>query len=178
MRTKTVILVVLSLLVLVLAASCKKTYLYLSEEVRDNKPARFAIQEAYYLRGKSIALYAGRFQLTPSDSVVLHLSAQGSVTGFGEAGVATLDFDQVARVYIVLPNRLTPGEYDIGRNGVCEITGSLNYRQGENLFVCQSGRLVIDSLKGDKIFGIISGTYLNAGNQSLSLEGAVKAKPR
>lgn len=155
--------------------SCKKIYFRVSEEANDNKANRFAITEAYYQMGKSIALTGGRYELTPSDSIVLFIEGQGKVTGIGGDGVVGLDYAQTARFFMTLPVRLQPKNYDTRFRSICEITGSLNYGAGENLFVCQSGQVVIDSLKKDTVYGTFKGTYLNTSNRTLSVDGPFTA---
>ncbi len=164
--------------VLLSLAACKRTYYHVSEEITGNQPNRFRLQEAYYQMGKSIAITGGRYQLVPGDSTLLYIQGQGTVTGVGEAGVATLDFPETTRFYISLPNVLGVKTYNTGRRAICEITGNLNYGAGEDLFVCQSGKVVIDSLKGDKIYGNFSGTYLNTSNKSITVDGPFKAGPK
>lgn len=160
----------------VLLVSCKKTYFHVSEEVNKNAKVRFTQQNAYYQMGKSIALNAGRYQLVPGDSIVLYIEGLGKFTGVGEVSVATLDIGETSRFYIALPNMLAAGKtYDTRNRAICEITGNFQYGSGENLFICQSGQVVIDSLKGSRVHGAFSGEYLNARNQSLSVTGAFKA---
>lgn len=164
--------------ILLSLAACKRLYYHVSEEISGNKPNKFRVQKAYYQMGKSIAITGGRYELVPGDSIILYIQGQGTVTGVGEAGVATLDFPETTRFYISLPNLLNVKTYRTGRRAICEITGNLNYGPGENLFVCQSGRVVIDSLKKDNIYGNFSGKYLNTSNKSITVEGAFKAGPK
>jgi len=173
-KKKIVILIVAVAAILALAA-CKRIHINVAEEVNDGRSNRFVIKESWYEMGKSIAITDGQYQLVPGDSIVLYIRGLGTVTGVGEAGVATLDFPQTTRFYIMLPNILSERTYDISRSAICEITGSLNYGTGENLFVCQSGKVAIDSLKGEKIYGQFSGKYINTRNQSISVDGPFKA---
>jgi hypothetical protein len=165
----------LSVLIIVFAGSCKRTYIRMTEEVFDNVEIRFAVKESYYRMGKSIALTAGRYEITPGDSIVLYIRGQGRVGGLGEESVVGLDFVETARFFISLPIRLSMQTYDTQHKAICEITGSLNYGPGENLFICQSGQVVIDSLKKENIFGNFKGSYLNTSNKSFKVEGPFKA---
>lgn len=176
-KNRFIIPAVVAVLLLSLGA-CKRIHFTVSEEVNDNRSNRFVIKEAWYQMGKSIALTGGQYQIVPGDSIILYIRGMGTVTGVGEAGVATLDFPQTTRFYIMLPNRLSLRRYDIGRRAICEITGSMAYDQGENLFVCQTGQVVIDSLKGEKLHGQFSGIYLNTRNQSITVDGPFKAGTR
>ena len=161
--------------ILLSLAACKRFYYHVSEEVAGNQPNKFRVQEAHYQMGKSIAITGGRYEIVPGDSIILYIKGQGTVTGVGEAGVATLDFPETTRFYISLPNILGVKTYNIGQKAICEITGNLDYGSGENLFVCQSGRLVVDSLKKDKIYGNFSGKYLNTSNKSITVDGSFRA---
>lgn len=161
--------------ILLSLAACKRMYYHVSEEVAGNTPNKFRLQESYYQMGKSIAITGGRYELVPGDSIILYIKGQGTVTGVGEAGVATLDFPETTRFYIMLPNNLSLKSYNTGGRAICDITGNLNYGAGEDLFVCQSGKVVIDSLKGDKVYGKFSGKYLNTSNKSISVDGPFKA---
>ncbi len=178
MSRKAIIVGAAAVGILLSLAACKRIYYHVSEEVSGNKPNKFRIQESYYQMGKSIAITGGRYELVPGDSIILYIKGQGTVTGVGEAGVATLDFPETTRFYIALPNRLDVKTYNTGRRAICDITGNLNYGEGEDLFVCQSGKVVIDSLKGDKIYGNFSGKYLNTSNKSITVEGPFKAGPK
>jgi hypothetical protein len=164
--------------ILLSLAACKRIYYHVSEEVTGNERNKFRLQEAYYQMGKSIAITGGKFALVPGDSIVLYIKGQGTVTGVGESGVATLDFPETTRFYISLPNILGVKTYNTGHRAICEITGNLSYGPGENLFVCQSGKVVIDSLKKDKIYGNFSGNYLNTSNKSIAVDGKFKAGPK
>jgi hypothetical protein len=175
MSRKAIIYGAAAVMILLSLAACKRIYYHVSEEISGNKPNKFRIQEAYYQMGKSIAITGGRYELVPGDSIILFIQGQGTVTGVGEAGVATLDFPETTRFYISLPNILGVKTYHTGRRAICEITGNLNYGPGEDLFVCQSGKVVIDSLKGDKIYGNFSGKYLNTSNKSITVDGPFKA---
>lgn len=167
--------VLAAVLALAFTCGCKNTYFHLTEEINDNATHRFTVKDAYYRMGKSIALTAGRFEITPGDSMVLYLEGQGRVTGVGEAGVAGLDFGQTARFYIRLPLQPERQKYDTEHKAICEITGSYGYGPGENLFVCQSGNVVVDSLRKDKIYGSFRGSYLNTSNKSMLVEGSFRA---
>ncbi len=175
MNKKIFFIIVALLLVIVFAGSCKRTYFQMSEEVTGSEASKFRFRDAYYRMGKSIALTAGRFELTPADSMVLFIEGRGKTFSAGEEGVAALDVAETARFYIVLPPRLSLKEYDTRNKAICEITGSLNYGVGENLFICQSGSVVIDSLRKDDIFGSFKGNYLNTSNKSFQVEGPFKA---
>ena len=175
MKRKIIFFFVLSALAIIFCGSCKKTYFRITDEVDPKSAGKFTIKKATYRMGRSIALTSGRFQLTPGDSIVLYIEGQGKVTGIGEQGVATLDFAETARFYMTLPIRLSLQEYDIGQKAICEITGNLNYGPGENLFVCQSGSVVVDSIKKDDVYGRFEGRYLNTRNKSFSVEGPFKA---
>ncbi|MEE9442739.1 MAG: hypothetical protein V3V99_08735 [candidate division Zixibacteria bacterium] len=167
-----IILILLSLFALL---SCKKTYFYVSEEVHDNTSVRFTTKSSFYTKGKSIALTHGGFELVPSDSTVLFIEGQSTGVGKGGVSVAQLRLAETARFYVTLPNTINVGKYNIGHKAICEITGNLNYRIGETLFTCQRGSVVVDSLVGSKIYGTISGDYLNTRNQTLKIEGNIKA---
>jgi len=175
MNKKSVVIIILAVFIAAFIGSCKKTHFQLTEEVHDSQTFRFTLKEAYYRMGHSIAITGGRFELTPADSIVLYIEGQGKVFGYGEKGVVGLDFAQTARFYITLPVRLSPGKYDTRQKAICEITGSLAYGQGENLFVCQSGRVVIDSLIGTDIYGNFKGKYVNTSNKFVYGDGPFKA---
>jgi hypothetical protein len=175
MKRVQLFVVLAAVLVAILSGGCKNTYFHLTEEINDNATNRFTVKDAYYRMGKSIAITGGRFEITPGDSIVLFLEGHGKVTGVGESGVAGLDFGQTARFYIRLPLQLDLQKYDTKFKAICEITGSYGYGSGENLFVCQSGKVVVDSLKKDKVYGSFSGSYLNTSNKSLLVEGDFKA---
>ena len=175
MSNKKVLAITAAVAAILILGSCKRLYFHVTEENRGGASNRFVLKKAHYQMGKSVAITGGRFQLVPSDSIVLYIEGQGTVTGVGEAGVATLDFAETTRFYIVLPTRLSVKKYDVGNRAICEITGSLGYNPGENLFVCQSGEVVIDSLKKEKIFGTFAGKYINTRNQSMTVDGRFKA---
>lgn len=175
MKSKIFIVVSLAALLVISFVSCKRTFFHVTEEVANNETNRFTVKKAYYQMGKSIALTAGRYELTPGDSIVLFVEGQGRVSGIGSEGVVGLDIGETARIYMTLPVKLQVMKYDLRFKAICEITGSLNYSHGENLFVCQSGQVVIDSLKGNDIFGTFKGSYLNTSNKSLKVEGPFKA---
>ena len=175
MSKKSILAFILAATVILGLISCKRLYFHVTEENRGGASNRFVLKKAHYQMGKSVAITGGRFQLVPSDSIVLYIEGQGTVTGVGEAGVATLDFAETTRFYIVLPTRLSVKKYDVGNRAICEITGSLGYNPGENLFVCQSGQVVVDSLKKEKIFGTFAGKYINTRNQSMTVDGRFKA---
>jgi len=175
MKKNIIFAIVMGVLLVIFCGSCKRTYFRMTEEVNQNTTNKFAIKDAYYRMGKSIALTAGRFELTPSDSIVLYIEGQGKVSGIGKSGVVGLDFAQTARFYMTLPVRLSLKKYDVKQKAICEITGSQNYGVGENLFICQAGSVKIDSLKKDDVYGQFRGTYLNTSNKSFTVEGPFKA---
>lgn len=178
MRKDLFLIAILAGILIVLASSCKRLYFHVTEEVLSGESNRFTQKKAYYWMGRSIALTAGRFEITPGDSTVLFIEGRGSVTGVGEAGVATLDFGETARFFIALPLKIQARRYDTRFRAICEVTGSLKYGAGENLFVCQSGEVVVDSLKGTRIYGTFRGDYLNTSNKRLAVDGQFKANPR
>jgi len=178
MTRKTAILIISWGVLLAGLGACKKTYFHVSEEANDGVTVRFKTAETYYLMGKSIALTEGSFRLTPCDSTVLFIEGEATNVAARGANFFQWKMSQTARFFVTLPPRLRAGRYDAGHHAVCEIVGSKNYQVGENLFVCQSGEVVIDSLKGNKVFGKISGRYLNTRNQSLTVDGPFKAQPK
>ena len=167
---------ILILLAAVLALGCKRTKFTVAEEVNQNIAIRYTTTDSYYLAGKSIALKQSKFQLIPADSMVLFFQGNTTKSADGGQSIAQLQLARTARFYATLPVTLKPGKYDITFKSICEIVGSLNYQEGEGLFTCQSGQVVVDSLKKGEIFGSVSGTYRNTKNQSLKISGAIKAR--
>ncbi|MEZ5360529.1 MAG: hypothetical protein R3F48_17075 [Candidatus Zixiibacteriota bacterium] len=174
---KNIALFLLSGLILFLATSCKKTHFTIAEEVHDNVGIRYTTKTTWYTMGKSIVLTQGKYQLIPSDSVVLYVEGESTGEAVSESAVAELKLAKTARFYFTLPRSIKPGRYDTGFKSICELMGSVNYGVGENLFTCQSGHVVIDSLRGEEVFGSIEGTYRNTRSQSLKLDGSFRAKP-
>lgn len=159
----------------VVVAGCKKTYFNIIEEVQGSDKLKFTTKRTYLEKGKSIALTQSRYRLLPGDSTVLFLEGQAKLTGVGESSVAEFDFIETALIYITLPPVIEPGKYAIGHKSICEIINSNVYKAGENLFIGQSGRVVIDSLYKGKYYGSFSGNYINTSNKSLTIEGSIKA---
>lgn len=178
MTRKAAIVIIIGVVLLAGLGACKKTYFHVSEEANDGVAVRFKTVEAHYMMGKSIALTEGSFRLTPCDSTVLFIEGEATDVATRGANFFQWKMSQTARFFVTLPARLRAGRYDAGHHAVCEIVGSKNYQVGENLFVCQSGEVVVDSLKGNKVFGKISGRYLNTKNQSLTINGSFKAQPK
>jgi hypothetical protein len=175
MRRHIYIGVTLVVILLMQVVSCKKTYFHISEEVHNNQPIRFTTKQAFYQMGKAIALTGGGFELIPGDSIVLTIVGQGKAPGDTEGSVVRLDFAETARIYAGLPVNIRPGVYKTENRAICEITGSLAYGIGENLFVCQSGEVRVDSLTDTKIYGTIFGEYLNTSNKKLTIDGPFQA---
>lgn len=176
MFRKLLIWSVLVILAASFSTSCKRTYFYLKEEVHDNEQLKFNTKKSYYQYGKQITLSQGSFRIDPGDDALLYIKGETTVTGVGEPGVMTLDFREIAHFYINLTPPIGIGRYDTRYKAICEIINSTSYTLGDNLFTCQQGEVVIDSLKGDKIFGTITGRYLSSGNKRLTIEGNIKAK--
>jgi hypothetical protein len=167
---------ILSVLIVTLLASCKRTYFHIKEEINNNTSVRFTTKESYYQMGKSIALTSGSYRIVPGDSIVMFIEGKASMGSVGETGVATFEAQETARFYVMLPSLPKVGKYNVSHRAICEIIG--RYNQGEGLFVCQSGQVVIDSLKRSKIYGKLTGEYLNTSNQKLSVDGNIKARSK
>ncbi|MCP4565992.1 MAG: hypothetical protein GY841_00270 [FCB group bacterium] len=178
MIRKAVLAVFTLSLLAVLLVSCKSTYFHVTEEARDNVALKFKTDKAYLEGGKSISLTSGGFLLTPGDSTVLFVEGRGRYSEVGEVGVASLGVTETARFYMTLPTMIKPGRYDIHHKSICEILGSLNYNQGETLFTCQSGQVVIDSLYKGKFYGKFKGEYINTSNKRLTVDGDFKVKQK
>lgn len=168
----------LLVLIVLLGLGCKRTYFRIREESQNKQTVKFTMRESYFQLGKSIALTQGKFEIRPGDSTVLYVSGEASLSGVGEAGVATLQFNETARFFFMLPIFLKTGSYDVNYRSICEVIGSPQYGYNENLFTCQSGRVVIDSIKGSKIFGQFGGKYINTRNATLTVEGDFHAKQK
>lgn len=162
-------------LIISIGAGCKRTYFRVTEESESNTSLRFATKKSYYKLNQSISLVGGRYAITSGDSLLLYLEGEAKTPGVGEVGVAELDLTETARLYITLPLGQKAGRQQIGQRSICEIIGSASYRMGENLFVCQSGEIVIDSLVGKEYYGKFTGKYLNTSNRSLTAEGDIRA---
>ncbi len=176
MPKKTFILVTLLVLITLTLVSCKRVYFHLREEVHNNRAMKFKTAESYYALGQEISLTRGTFRIEYGDQALLHIVGKARITGVGEEGVATLDFNETARFYIALPLDFEiGGRYDTKHNAICEIINSFAYKSGETLFTCQEGIVVIDSLAHNKYYGTFSGDYINTSNKRLSVEGNFKA---
>ncbi len=173
---KVLVIFLLMGLVIFGVTSCKKTYFSIAEEINENIAIKYTISTSYYMMGKAIELTRGKFHVVPGDSIVLFVEGKSTKSPVGNESVAQMQLAKTARFYATMPVRLDVGEYVITHKSICEMMGSLNYGPGENLFTCQSGKVVIDSLKGEEIFGSITGTYRNTKNQSLRVDGLVRAK--
>lgn len=175
MKYSRLFLFVAALVILAALGACNKTYFQIAEEANNNVAVRYTTTTGAYTMGKSIALTRGKFEIIPGDSVVLYIEGRSTGKGVGEESVAELELATHARFYVMLPNMITVGRYNTQHRAICEVVGSMHYQTGENLFICQSGRISVDSLDGSKIYGKISGVYLNTKNQTLTVEGDIKA---
>ncbi len=175
MIKKIFILIPVLTLTVFLLLSCKRTYFHLTEEVHDNVAMRFTTGTSYFEPGRSIVLTGGKYRIEWGDSIVLFVEGKAKFTGVGEEGIGTLDFTETARFYITLQPSLKAGRYNTRYKAICEIINSFTYGEGENLFTCQSGEVVIDSLRKGKIYGVFTGEYLNTSNKHLSVKGDIKA---
>jgi len=162
-------------MIISLGAGCKRTYFRITEESKGNTPLRFTIKKSYYRPNQSISLVGGRYAITSGDSLLLYIEGKAKIPGVGEVGVAELDLSETARIYISLPPGQKTGRQHIDHRSICEIVGGGAYRMGENLFVCQSGEIVIDSLVGKEFYGKFNGKYLNTSSRTLTAEGDIKA---
>ncbi len=163
---------------LLVGLGCKRTYFRIREEAQSKQTVKFKQMESYHQMGKTIALTQGKFELRPGDSTILYISGEASLSGVGEAGVATLSFKETARFYFMLPSFVKVGSYDVNYQSICEIIGSPQYGFSENLFTCQTGRVVVDSIKGSKLYGQFGGKYINTSNSTLTVEGDFNAKQK
>ncbi len=106
---------------------------------------------------------------------MLFVEGQAKVPGTDRESVAHLELTEVARLYMTLPIPPRPGRYDTRFAAICEIINSQKYAIGDNLFVCQSGEVVVDSFKNGVYYGQFSGNYLNTTDKHLSASGTLKA---
>ncbi|MCK5127870.1 MAG: hypothetical protein KAR42_16555 [candidate division Zixibacteria bacterium] len=177
MLKRFLIIVTLGLLLLSLI-SCSKSYFTIAEEVHENTAIKYKTVNSFYEMGKSIELTRGKFQLIPGDSIVLFIEGRSTKSTVSGETFAELPTAKSARFFVTLPISIAEGKYNTTHKAICEIIGSLNYQTGEGLFTCQSGEVVIDSLKGEKLFGSITGKYRNTKNQSLTVNGNIEANIR
>lgn len=174
MRAK-IALLALVVLTLMVADGCKRVYFHLTEQAPEKTTLRFTTTKSYYELNRSIALTGGRYQIRPGDSIVLFVEGQAKVPKTNRESIAQLELTEVARLYLTLPIPPKPGRYDTRFAAICEIINSRKYTIGDNLFVCQSGEVVVDSFKNGVYYGQFSGDYLNTTNKQVSAAGTLKA---
>ncbi len=165
----------LPLLMVLALSACSSTYFYITEEARDGKTYQYGLSKGYFEAGKSLAISNGRLKITPGDSLLLYLEGSSRKTGESRIGIATLDFVQKARFYIMLPSQPELRSYSMQYNAICEVLLSGLYDEGANLFTCQRGEIVLDSIaKGDH-WGRFKGVFLNTQNKEIEVEGDFRA---
>jgi len=178
MKSRIVFGIIIAVIIAVGLNACKKTYFHVSEQITGNVKNRFTTKSSYYLVGQSLALTGGRYAIHPGDSVLLFIEGQAKVPGVGQNDVAGFDVDETARFFFVLPPLPQPGTYDLQYNGIAEILNDEYYSEGTNLFTCQSGKLVIDSVKSAELYGRFVAEFLNTQNKKLSALGDFKANQK
>lgn len=174
---KTVSAVALTVAIMSIISCSKRSYLYVADDPASRIATRYKIKTAFYETGRSIVLTDGKYEIRPGDSTVLFVEGSGSYQGSTEE-VASLSMSTVARFYCTLPANFRTAEYSIGGKSIAEIINPLRYRERENLFVCQSGTMTVDSIKGEKIFGRLRGAYVNTSNAQITVDGALRADRR
>jgi len=148
----------------------------MSEQTRPNEKLRFTFTKSIYKRNQSIQLTRGKYSIAPGDSLLMYIEGKAKTRGVGEAGVVELQFTERAMIYVSLPPEIYEETYSVKFASICEILNNPIYHVRENIFTCQSGKVVVDSIRGTDIFGTLTGEYLNTSNKKLSIEAPFKSK--
>lgn len=154
---------------------CERSYFFVSEDIAGEEMHKFTLHDAYYMTDRRIELTGGKYLIASGDSTVLFVTGGTHFSVVEEKKVAGFDITERARFYMMLPPRLKPGSYTVNNQAICEIVGNILYKSGENLFVCESGQVTIDSVDGRKLYGMFSGRYINTSNNQLNVEGPFQA---
>ncbi len=171
---------VLSLTAMVVAAAllfggCKKIYFRIVEEPSGKPPLRFQVDKANFEPKRDIFLSEGKYSIVLGQSTILFIEGTASTTGYGEVGVATMDYKQTARFFMTLPLEPTAGRYTITPNSLCELIGGGDPGTGNSLFMGNTGEIVIDSVKHGRIYGAFDGNFINAAGRTVTVTGPIKA---
>jgi hypothetical protein len=154
---------------------CKKVYLQVADESSNAPALRFTVGEAYHEPMRATRVAEGRYSIVAGEGTVLTIEGTGSTLGAGEAGVATIDYHRTVRLYLTLPLKPAIGRYEINSQSICELIGGGDAAEGSGLFQGDSGTMVIDSLKKNRMYGTLDAGFVNAAGRHLTVTGPIKA---
>lgn len=177
MKIKTVILIGLVPLILF---SCKNRLQPRLYQIRETKPFLLKELETFYRPGYVLSDDPQLSYIRPGDGTVLAAKRIGPPAGqlrtLGK--VFTVEEKTAYQILVELPADLRQDSLDIRGHSLCRLEGRFDIEEQLRIYRCIKGFLTIDTVWTSSFRARLSGTYVNAENDSLVFEGDLRAGRR
>lgn len=168
------------LLLLSLVAGCASRYrlpLYL--DIDDTRRSLKIEQTQYLLNARLGDPYEEQKVITGAGKcLVLLTSTRGEKIELPAANVLAFDEYLKIRLFIELPDPITPGMIDLKGHSFAQLMGRYTMQPNEKIFLPSTGKMVIDSISKDHLFASIGAKYTNSSGRPIQFDGQFRARVR
>jgi hypothetical protein len=136
--------------------------------------------ETYYRLGYVLTDDAASMYIRPGEGAVLTAKRVGPPGDEIETlgSVFTVAEKIAYQIMVGLPEKLHEDSLDIVGHSLCRLEGRFDLDEKLRVYSCRQGFLVIDTLWSSSLRARLSGTFVNAENDTLVFRGDLKANRR
>lgn len=110
--------------------------------------------------------------------LVLLTSTRGDKIELPAANVLAFDEYLKIRLFIELPDPITPGTIDLKGHSFAQLMGRYTLQPDEKIFLPSVGKMVIDSIAKDHLFASIGAKFTNSSGRPIQFDGQFRARVR
>jgi len=165
-------------IILTATSACTSRYRLDMFTINAGHRSKIKIEKTEYFMGVVLGDPATQDKMVRGDAncLVLMTGARGENMGSRPEDIVSFDRYERFRLFLQLPLSPSPGTVTLKSNSFVQQLGRYEVGDEDRMYFPIDGRLVIDSITKNKLFGTIDGAYENGRHDTLSFQGRFKAK--
>ncbi len=165
-------------IILTVASACTSRYRLEMFTINEGHRSKIKIEKTEYFMGVVLGDPSSTDKMVRGDAncLVLITGARGANMGSRPEDIVSFDRYERFRLFLQLPLTPGPDSITLKSNSFVQQLGRYEVGNEGRMYFPIDGRLVIDSIVKNKLFGTVDGNYENALHDTLSFQGQFKAK--
>jgi len=136
------------------------------------------IEKSEYLIGTVLGDPSSQDKVSPGNGncLVIITGSRGRTLDTKAEDLISFDRYNRFRIFIQLPSVLAPDTFSLDGNSFVQQLGRYEVELENKMYFPIEGKLIVDSLSGNRLFGGIDGRFQNKLQESVAFQGQFKVK--
>ena len=168
------------LVLILILPSCSKKYSTSMETIIQGTARNGSVEEVKFFPRSRLGVPFSRNQIEPGSNncLIVTSTCRGKTTDDPLAALLAYDQYLVYRIFLEVPDPVTVARHDLLDRSFVQLAGAFELPPEDKIYYPDSGYVGIESIDGDKLFGVLKGSFKNTKGEEVRFTGTFRARVR